>query len=416
MVKIPGVIKTTAWAAIVSAATVDLSTATGNSLHITGSTGPITSFGTVDEGVIFELIFDSTPTITYNATSLKLPGSANIVATAGDTMVLRSEGSGNWKCVAYTRINGKALVETVPNKFGGDGSDGAIAWALSVTGSDNTYIVKNYTSFAPGANTVTIVPVGCILHIKVQWNCDLTNTIFDFSWKWWQGGNGGAAQSTITTGWITWGAGWIGIGLIHQVKGWPAWIAGSVNVAWTGWAAVNNLLTPVISYIQSQKSIIITPGGGGGWGSSGWLGGSWGSSWAGGAGGHWGWCVILEVLWNLTLWTTTLTFTWTNGSNAAAGSGGDYSGGGGGWGGGGGTFICLYSGTLSWTSTPTVTAWSGWAASNWNNTRWGGGWGAGGNWYTTTWTSGSNGGTTNGWAGWAGWVGSYLIEKNNSFL
>lgn len=56
-----------------SAATVNLANATGNSLHITGSTGPITSFGTVAASVIFTLIFDSTPTITHHATSLILP-------------------------------------------------------------------------------------------------------------------------------------------------------------------------------------------------------------------------------------------------------------------------------------------------------------------------------------------------------
>src|SRR5690349_628474 len=74
--------KGTRGTAIASAATVDLSTATGTNVHITGSTGPITSFGTAAAGVERTLIFDSTPTITHNATSLILPSSANITAAA----------------------------------------------------------------------------------------------------------------------------------------------------------------------------------------------------------------------------------------------------------------------------------------------------------------------------------------------
>ena len=42
---------------IVSAATVDLATATGNSLDVTGFGGPITSFGTTPKGVIYNITF-----------------------------------------------------------------------------------------------------------------------------------------------------------------------------------------------------------------------------------------------------------------------------------------------------------------------------------------------------------------------
>lgn len=86
---------------IASAGTTDLSTATGNYVHITGSV-TITSFGTVTTGHMRHLVFDGAPLITHNGTSLILPGAANIQAVAGDTALMRSEGAGNWKCVAYT--------------------------------------------------------------------------------------------------------------------------------------------------------------------------------------------------------------------------------------------------------------------------------------------------------------------------
>lgn len=90
---------------IASATTVDLSTATGNYVHVTGSLGPINSFGTVSAGIRFLLVFDSTPTITHNGTSLLLPGSANIVAEAGDRAEVVSLGAGNWRCLWYQRAS-----------------------------------------------------------------------------------------------------------------------------------------------------------------------------------------------------------------------------------------------------------------------------------------------------------------------
>jgi len=89
-------------ASIASAATVDLSTSTGGYVTITGSTGPITSFGTVSAGIRRKLLFTGTPTITYNATSMITPTAANIVAVAGDTCEIMSEGSGNWRFLWYS--------------------------------------------------------------------------------------------------------------------------------------------------------------------------------------------------------------------------------------------------------------------------------------------------------------------------
>ena len=93
---------------IVSAATINLTTATGNLVHVTGSTGPITAI-TIPSGAERTVVFDSTPTLTHHATTLILPGGANITAAAGDTMVVRGDGSGNARVVSYTRANGVAV-------------------------------------------------------------------------------------------------------------------------------------------------------------------------------------------------------------------------------------------------------------------------------------------------------------------
>jgi len=88
--------------AIASATTTDIGAATGRYVHITGTT-TITGLGTKTAGVVRMLTFDGALTLTHNATSLILPGAANITTAAGDTAVFVSEGSGNWRCLAYQR-------------------------------------------------------------------------------------------------------------------------------------------------------------------------------------------------------------------------------------------------------------------------------------------------------------------------
>ena len=88
---------------VVSAATTDLNVATTRAL-VTGSGGPITSFGTTPN--LFRIVrFSGTPTITNNATTLALPNSANIVVTANDIGIFVSDSSGNWRLANYQRWN-----------------------------------------------------------------------------------------------------------------------------------------------------------------------------------------------------------------------------------------------------------------------------------------------------------------------
>lgn len=102
-----------AGASIASAATVDLATSTGEYVQITGSTGPITSLGTLPAGTLRVLRFASTPTLTYNATSLILPTAANISVAAGDVFWFTSEGSGNWRLTSYALASGQPLATGV---------------------------------------------------------------------------------------------------------------------------------------------------------------------------------------------------------------------------------------------------------------------------------------------------------------
>lgn len=94
---------------IASAATPNLDTATGDVIDITGAVN-ITGF-TLTDGVEKTVRFTGAPTLTHSAT-LILPGSANIVAAAGDYAVFRGYAAGVVRCVSYQRIAAEPLALT----------------------------------------------------------------------------------------------------------------------------------------------------------------------------------------------------------------------------------------------------------------------------------------------------------------
>lgn len=119
---------------LASAGTVDLSTATGPFVHITGTT-TITALGTMQAGAERVVVFDGALTLTHNGTSLILPTGANITTAAGDSATFRSEGGGNWRCVDYTRADGTPLAG---GSGGGDVSGPASSTADAVALFDGT--------------------------------------------------------------------------------------------------------------------------------------------------------------------------------------------------------------------------------------------------------------------------------------
>jgi len=95
--------------AIASASSIDIGAATGDFVHITGTT-TITALGTVAAGVERTLVFDGILTLTHNASSLILFDGVNITTAAGMVVRLRSEGSGNWRQVGGYRAISSAVL------------------------------------------------------------------------------------------------------------------------------------------------------------------------------------------------------------------------------------------------------------------------------------------------------------------
>lgn len=87
-----GLLNLKAGAAIASAATLNLSTATGNTVHITGTTA--TSAVTLNAGQWMECIADAAWPLTYHATNNKLnTGGANYTCAAGDSVFYFYDGT-----------------------------------------------------------------------------------------------------------------------------------------------------------------------------------------------------------------------------------------------------------------------------------------------------------------------------------
>lgn len=94
--------------AIASASTINLNTATGNRVHITGTTA-ITAV-TLTRGPR-TVIFDGILTLTHNSTTNNLPSAANITTAAGDRAIYESDGTTVY-CVSYIKASGTAVASS----------------------------------------------------------------------------------------------------------------------------------------------------------------------------------------------------------------------------------------------------------------------------------------------------------------
>jgi hypothetical protein len=114
---------------LASATTTDLGTIPSHTVNITGTT-TITGFGSsaVTTYPIYNIVFSGVLTLTYNASSLILPGVASIKTAANDSAIALYLGSGNWQVLRYTKAAGTnptSSIVTSSSHSGGFGSNGS---------------------------------------------------------------------------------------------------------------------------------------------------------------------------------------------------------------------------------------------------------------------------------------------------
>lgn len=128
---------------IASAATINLTTATGDIVDVTGTTA-ITAI-TLADGLERQVRFTGALTLT-NGASLILPGGANITTAAGDFAVFRGYAAGVVRCVSYTKANGQAVM-----------SSGMAAGTAQATTSGTSI---DFTGIPAGVKKITVALQG----------------------------------------------------------------------------------------------------------------------------------------------------------------------------------------------------------------------------------------------------------------
>lgn len=172
-----GLIKADYSSDIASGATVDLGTATGNSVTVTHSSGTtaITSLGgaSLQAGTEIETIFSisgGTLTITHHATNLYLAGGANITLANGDTIRWKKmhDSNAEWKMVGGVRASGVAWGVAAATNTG----------STTFLGADVT--LNNTGTYFNGPNTGSIGANGEVWLITATACCLSTASLSNF--------------------------------------------------------------------------------------------------------------------------------------------------------------------------------------------------------------------------------------------
>lgn len=148
---------------IVASGTTDLGSTGLNLVKITGNT-TITSLGSsaTTANPLYNVRFTGTPLLTYNGTSLILPGSAPIPAAPNDAALFEYLGSGNWQCLFYQKASGAPVA----------GSSSALFNCIA--------------GFLPSAMSFT-TSASCSMTITAGQATDSTNTVMlsggSFAWN-----------------------------------------------------------------------------------------------------------------------------------------------------------------------------------------------------------------------------------------
>lgn len=134
-----GPINQVAPVAVDSSPTPAIGAALANTININGTTA-ITGFDSITAGVTRTLVFAAALTLTYDPAKLILPTGASIVTAAGDAAVMESLGGGNWRCLSYTRRDGRSLVAASDPTKAAAGANADITSIRAIQYVDKVYV------------------------------------------------------------------------------------------------------------------------------------------------------------------------------------------------------------------------------------------------------------------------------------
>ncbi len=183
------------------AAAATLSLGAGQVFVISGNTG-ITDidFTTPWDGRYAVLLFTGTPTITHNATTLKLPGGANLTMAAGDRVELVQESGDNINVLSHVRAAGIDAGDVKTGSFLTARMPAQFQQPASSTVNLDTIAAPGFYRYQNGTTTTGMPPVavaGMLLHMEYD-SASQVQIAFDYNseamWK----------RNKVTSTWGPW--------------------------------------------------------------------------------------------------------------------------------------------------------------------------------------------------------------------
>lgn len=160
---------------IASASTVNLDTATGDYVNITGTTA-ITAV-TLSQGREVTVKFAGILTFTNGASLINISG-ANITTAAGDTCVLRGEASSVVRMIDYTRADGTPLISS--NSYRGavvyNSADQTISASTFTALTFDTEAIDTDSIHSTSSNTSRMTVPSGVTKVRLVGQCVMDNT------------------------------------------------------------------------------------------------------------------------------------------------------------------------------------------------------------------------------------------------
>lgn len=183
--------------------------------HVTGTT-TITDIDFTDavDGRWAWLIFDGALTLTHNATTLKLPGGANITTAAGDRALFVQDATDNVICLSY--VPAAPVVNTLNGQYKFPATQSASSDANTLDDYEEVsttvtlaFATPGTSSFSSATNALTYTKIGNMIAFQIQ--VSTTPTI----------GTGSGALN-ITVPWTAATSGSFSVADLSSTWTWPA--------------------------------------------------------------------------------------------------------------------------------------------------------------------------------------------------
>ena len=163
---------------VASGTNTDIASTGSNFVTVSGTT-TITSFDNATSPTaslanpLYQLKFSGILTLTYNATSLILPGAANITTAPGDTALAEYIGSGNWNVITYIKA-GKVVSSGPALIYSGAISAGASSYEYDFASS--------YPSYRVIVNGITPATTNQNLNFNFRASASVINGSNSYNW------------------------------------------------------------------------------------------------------------------------------------------------------------------------------------------------------------------------------------------